>query len=274
MEIEELNKSQIILLTLLVSFVTSIATGIVTVSLMQQAPPAITQTVNRVIEHTVERLVPSGQTAAATVTTEKTVVVKESDLISQAVARVSPSIVQLYSSDAANSAFLGLGTVLDSTGKIIADADSLGSAGDATILLPDGTSARAFVTSRDAVTGIAFLQATSTNASSTPVWKPAVIADGKLVLGQTLIGLSGKSIPRIADGIITAFVPLADAGAADVFDTNVPSGSLMDGSPVVNTDGAVIGVSTGISRATSASSFVSLAVIMKSSAKSAKESTP
>ena len=35
---ENLTKPQIILLTLLVSFVTSIATGIVTVALMNQAP--------------------------------------------------------------------------------------------------------------------------------------------------------------------------------------------------------------------------------------------
>ena len=35
MDLEKLNKSQIVLLTLLVSFVTSIATGIVTVALMQ-----------------------------------------------------------------------------------------------------------------------------------------------------------------------------------------------------------------------------------------------
>ena len=85
MEIEELSKSQIILLTLLVSFITSIEPGIVTVSLMDQAPPIIAQTVNRVIERTVETVVPKGQTASTVVTQEKTVIVKETDLISQAV---------------------------------------------------------------------------------------------------------------------------------------------------------------------------------------------
>ena len=71
MDMEHLSKSQIVLLTLLVSFVTSIATGIVTVSLMDQAPPAIAQTVNRIIERTVEKVVSSGQSAAATVVTQE-----------------------------------------------------------------------------------------------------------------------------------------------------------------------------------------------------------
>jgi len=52
----------------------------VTVSLMQQAPPEITPTVNRVVEHTVERGV-QGQAAAAAMLRRhhETVVIKESD---------------------------------------------------------------------------------------------------------------------------------------------------------------------------------------------------
>src|SRR3989337_2996687 len=102
MDMEELSKSQIVLLTLLISFVTSIATGIVTVSLMDQAPPVIAQTVNRVIEHTIETVASStpakSQPAAAStiVTQEKTVIVQESNLISQAVAKIEPSIVRVY----------------------------------------------------------------------------------------------------------------------------------------------------------------------------------
>src|SRR5882757_4343456 len=123
MEIENLNKSQIILLTLLVSFVTSIATGIVTVSLMDQAPPAIAQTVNRVVERTVEKVMPAVQTAAIGQT--KTVVIKESDLIAQSIVQVRPSVVSIYSSDATGTrVFLGLGLVLTKSGNIVADTKS------------------------------------------------------------------------------------------------------------------------------------------------------
>ena len=122
MKIEELSKSQIVLLTLLVSFVTSIATGIVTVSLMDQAPPAITQSVDRIIERTVERVVP-GQAAA--VVTTKTVIVKESDLISQAVEKVAPSVVRLYAGTSTESTFLGFGVVINEAGTIIGDVSSI-----------------------------------------------------------------------------------------------------------------------------------------------------
>ena len=61
---EHLTKQQIILLTLLVSFVTSIATGIVTVSLINQAPANTTNTIERVIENTVAAALPSTNLAA------------------------------------------------------------------------------------------------------------------------------------------------------------------------------------------------------------------
>lgn len=56
MEINELNKKQLVLLTLLITFVVSIATGIVTVSLMQQMPKSVPQTINNVIQRTIEKV--------------------------------------------------------------------------------------------------------------------------------------------------------------------------------------------------------------------------
>ena len=48
---ESLTKTQIVLLVLLVSFVTSLATGIVTVTLVNQAPQPVTHTINKVVEN-------------------------------------------------------------------------------------------------------------------------------------------------------------------------------------------------------------------------------
>lgn len=59
MEMKDLNKSQLILLALLISFVASIAASIATVTLLQQAPPAVAQTINRIVQKTIETVVPS-----------------------------------------------------------------------------------------------------------------------------------------------------------------------------------------------------------------------
>ena len=57
MDLKDLNKQQLILLTMLFSFVISIATGIVSISLMKVAPPIVPQTINRVIERTINNVV-------------------------------------------------------------------------------------------------------------------------------------------------------------------------------------------------------------------------
>src|SRR3989338_4659561 len=49
----DMTKHQLVLLVLLVSFVTALVTGIVAVTLINQAPPPITQTIQRVIEKTI-----------------------------------------------------------------------------------------------------------------------------------------------------------------------------------------------------------------------------
>ncbi|QQG37729.1 MAG: trypsin-like peptidase domain-containing protein [Candidatus Kaiserbacteria bacterium] len=274
MDLEHLSKGQIVLLTLLVSFVTSIATGIVTVSLMDQAPPAIAQTVNRIIERTVEKVVPQGQAASTVVTQEKTVVVKESDLVAAAVEKVSPSIARLYTRDPESPVFLGLAVVLNASGTLVADTLALGDSGDANVALPDGTRVRAIVTARDNGNGLAFLQAaTSTTVGDVqkPIsWKPASLAAARPVLGATVIVLSGKTVARIEDGIVTALIA-ARQGTADVLDTNVNDDAVMRGSPLINIDGNVVGVSTEISRASSPTGFLSVAALFPDTSEAASE---
>ena len=87
MDIKELNKSQLILLAVLLSFVTSIATGITTVTLMQQAPASFTAPVNNVIKQTIEKI-----QQVEGKTTIQTVIVKEEDLVVDAIAKNTKAV--------------------------------------------------------------------------------------------------------------------------------------------------------------------------------------
>lgn len=261
MDMEELSKSQIVLLTLLVSFVTSMATGIVSVSLMGQTPPAVAQTVNRVIERTVETVVPSDAqpaAAATVITQEKTVVVKESDLVAQAVAKASPSIVRAYTSGSSEAIFLGLGVVVNGTGLIVLDAALLDERAEAVIVLSDGTRLRAFVVNRNKIAGTAFLEPATTTIDGKPVpaWSAAQLSVGTPTLGESTVVIAGRSTTRIAGALVTALAPKSDDVPLALIETDVSASDILPGSPLVNTNGAVIGFSTGVSRAEGATSFV------------------
>jgi S1-C subfamily serine protease len=114
MDIKDLNKSQLILLVLLLSFVTSIATGITTVTLLQQAPVSVTTPINRVIQQTVEKI----QQVEGKTTTQ-TVIVKEEDLVVDAIAK-NKSLVFSITKEGGVSA--GNGFAINSDGVIVADA--------------------------------------------------------------------------------------------------------------------------------------------------------
>lgn len=259
MDIEKLTKSQIVLLTLLISFVTSIATGIVTVSLMQQAPPAVAETVNRVIENTIETVATStkNQPAAAVITTQqKTVIVNEADLIAQAVKQATPSVVAIYGADSAQPQFLGLGVVTDASGTVAADISALGDRADATIELASGAKVRSLVTSRNTSSGLLYL----TPASSTPAtvtWTPATLSLSDPQLGEVVVAISGENNVQIAQGIVTELSPAEkSAGIPETIETDIDSSSIQFGSVIIDTNGSVVGVSTGVSRASSPSGFV------------------
>jgi serine protease Do len=87
---ENLTKTQFIFLVILVSFVTALFTGIVTVTLMSQAPPPITQTINRVIE----KVAPGLANMAETQTAYNTAANQE-DLVVNAVQKVSSAVVSV-----------------------------------------------------------------------------------------------------------------------------------------------------------------------------------
>lgn len=260
MDMEKLTKSQIVLLTLLVSFMTSIATGIVTVSLMQQAPPAITETVNRVVEHTVEKVVQGQVASVAVPQPAKTVIVKESDLVPGAIDAVSGSLVRVYSSDKTDPTFLGLGIVLDDTGTIIVDEGPLGVASDAVVESPTGVRVPAFVRSRAEKVGVAYLAAATSTDKGPVLWKAAQFAPKKPPLGEMVIMVSGKSANRVTRGVVAALS--ADSDTVPIIETDISKDVIIPGSPIIDTDGTVVGVSTWASRTSDASGFIAGAALL------------
>ena len=90
---DELNKHQLVLLTLLVSFVTSIATGIITYTLLQEAPVEVTQTINRVVERTIEKVTPSEGEPGTVV--KEIQVVNEEDLVLESIDKIGKSVVRI-----------------------------------------------------------------------------------------------------------------------------------------------------------------------------------
>ena len=94
---EDLNKTQIVLLAIFITFVTAAATGVTVVTLMDQAPPAITQTINRVVERTIETVVSPGKVEK----TEIRQVLKEDDTIVASLKKAKQSVLRVIRKNSA-----------------------------------------------------------------------------------------------------------------------------------------------------------------------------
>jgi hypothetical protein len=113
MDLKHLTNYQMVLLVMLISFVVSIATGIATVALLSELPDPVSQTFNKVIERTIERVVP-GESK----TTIETVIVKEEDLVVEAL-ESSKSILGIIkegeTEDPKTAKEVGVGFILNNT---------------------------------------------------------------------------------------------------------------------------------------------------------------
>ncbi|HVY72825.1 MAG TPA: hypothetical protein VG984_02140 [Candidatus Paceibacterota bacterium] len=236
MDLEHLTKHQVILLTLLVSLVTSIVTGIVTVSLMNQAPQGVTRTINQIVEHTVQTVVPATQgAAAATVTTEKTVVVKDDDLTAQSIAAVQKAIVRITAHG--DDALVARGVIVDSAGTALTDSDALKSSGakEFDAILSDGSRVPATVIAPATSSPIGMV--TVAYGTSTAVTAIKMADVSKVALGQSVIRIGGKGADTVGTGVVAAL-----PGKGSDIEASVTSAT--PGSILMTIFGELIGIST------------------------------
>lgn len=240
MDLEKLNTTQIVLLTLLVSFVTSIATGIATVALIEQAPEEVKQPVFNVVERTVERVVPEEiEVPGRVVTTEKTVIVKEEDAVTDAISMIDNRLVRIHavsptepinSESVTPQEFLGLGVILGESGRILTIAPTIVNSGvDRFVVVGSGMNTQhGIVINRDQTQGLAVLDSN--------LARPAItFADSTAMrLGQTVIGVAGETSSVVVNGIVTSLTPLQVN-----FNTDSPS------MPVVNLFGELVALTDG-----------------------------
>ena len=242
MNLEDLNKTQLIMLTLLVSFITSTATGIVTVSLMAEAPQGVTQTINRIVERTVEKVVPDVGQKTQTITTEKTVIVKDDDVAADSIGKVQAAVIRIVAKDSVDSAFYARGVVVDSgAGVAITSKGVLDSTVPSEALLSNGVRVPFTVRKSDS-TSVAVLELDMKNATTTKLSSISLADLSKARLGQSVYLLSGKGRDTISQGII-AGMPTDGTSARAPYIEASTEGSL-PGGIIVNLFGDVVGMLT------------------------------
>lgn len=242
MDIEHLSKTQIVLLALLCTFVASIATGIVTVALLAQAPPAVTQTVNHIIQRTVETVAPKTDTPVTV--KETTVVVKEDELLSKTISTAFARLGVVHGNNATTSDTVGLGipvsNFLITDSSIVLDKHAV----------EFGSAAYQYVMhKRYPEVGIAVLKLVDEKGPAS-----VRIADtAQVQLGQSVVALPSASGIRVGIGSITARYTIGrislDGETVQIraLDTNI-GGKILPGAPLLNAFGDVIGVSTMLSQ--------------------------
>ncbi|MGH7141340.1 MAG: hypothetical protein ACREGH_01760 [Minisyncoccia bacterium] len=243
MSLEHLTKTQIILLALLASFVTSIATGIVTAALMRQAPPEVARTVDHIIEKTVQQVAPPNQTAATADETVKEIIVTDKEAAPAAIALAQKSIIKIFAASDPTRTVVARGIVMGKDGAALTSAGVLSPNIVYDAQLPGGSIASVTLGSLASSSALETLSlAPAVTSTSTEPFVPASIAGaGMLNLGASLVRIGGTSDDVVAEGM------LAELPKGGAIQSDLSSGT--PGAIVIDLTGAVVGMTTQTSLA-------------------------
>ncbi len=237
-----LNTQQIILLCLLVSFVTSIATGITVVSLMQQAPEPVTQTINRVIEKTVETVAQNPVDDIKKIISNNTkevvtVVVNQEDQSINAVSKNQDSVARIVLNNR-NEDFITVGIVYTQSGDIIVDKRMVDKRTTYLALIGSRKFLVKYTSGHETEDFVVLkIQGENPNDFKAVTWGDST----NLKLAQSVISLSGAKQTSVAIGQIETLLKNS-SGVLYGIDTSVSAQNVLTGSVLLNLQGDIIGI--------------------------------
>ncbi len=237
MNMEHLTKTQLVLLTLLVSFVTSIATGIMTVSLLQEAPATVSQTINRVVERTIERVV---TTPEGTRTVREVQVVSEDDKVTAAITKNMSSVVRIRQIGPDGSpTFYAIGVVISQEGEIIAERTPLFVPQYAsTGTFADGTTVNLAIQKDVPEPGVILFRAASVPVNGVT---PATFTKSIPKLGQTVVVIEGQ-IDNVALVGHISNIQGTSSTSPRTIETDFDRTRATNGSPLIDLSGDIVGI--------------------------------
>ena len=266
---ESLTKHQLILVALLLSFVTSIATGIVTVSLMDQAPKSVVSTINRVVEKTIEKVVPAQSQTASVV--KETVVVNAEDLTIGSIEKNSKSLVRIkrFNTDTNSEDLISIGMVISKDGLTIADLGLISAQGRYNATDYTGTSFEISLTDADPNTHIAYFLPVKNEELKKITFIPAIIGDANdLKIGQTVIALGGAQRNTVAIGNVSSLVEKVSASDpkkvyVGLIDTSVNLKDPVFGTFLLNLKGEIMGIQVNKEDVNSRNTYLPVNLVKK-----------
>ena len=276
---EHLNRHQLILLALLVSFITSMATGIVTVALMDQAPQSVTQTINRVVERTIEKVVAPSTPANNTNTIVKeTIIINEDDQVVGTIEKNSKSIIRIYRTNSDLSVgtdamtFVGIGIVISDDKIIATDSSLISEGGKYFTSLSDGKLREVSVLSDIKGEQIAFLKIIQDDKNPFDLPK-SIIAKNDVKLGQSIVYIGGQTKNVVATGIVSSLgtkevkIDIASSTATTTqtvvssIETTISGNNLISGAPLFNLTGELVGIKANFMDSARTDLFVPVSAI-------------
>lgn len=248
MDLKDLNNYQLVLLTLLVSFVTSIATGIITVYLLQESP-TVSSVINQVIERTIEKTVPESVATQIQPSQAKTIIIKEDDLVAEAIARGFRQVGGIYTtidvsvasndttegsgvaSSGEKTVFISEGVLMDAKGTFLTSGNYSVTPRDFVIISGNTYPIKSSTYNKESdMTVVMLTQGEKTQAFS-ELKSSGVGLTPKIGQTAIVIGLNSKFIKTTVTQVTKSEITLQESVSVK-----------WDGAPVISSEGLLIGL--------------------------------